>query len=125
MPFKVGNESKTGSATVNLANNNEKILTEIPVGANVTIIESDYSGSRYTTSYTVDDNGPVAGSIASIQSIQAKEDVSPHEVVFTNNKEAIPDTGIVSDVLPFITLFALSIAGIIGFLLYSYKKRFV
>lgn len=125
VPFKVGNESKTGSATVNLANNDEKILTEIPVGANVIITESDYSGSRYTTSYTVDDNGPVAGSIASIQSIQAKEDVSPHEVVFTNNKEAIPDTGIVSDVLPFITLFALSIAGIIGFLLYSYKKRFV
>ena len=123
--FKVGNESKTGSATVNLANNDEKILTEIPVGANVTITESDYSGSRYTTSYTVDDNETVKNRVVSIASIQAKEDVSEHQVVFTNNKEAIPDTGIASDVLPFITLFALSIAGIIGFLLYSYKKRFV
>lgn len=122
--FKVGNEDKKGSATVNLANNDEKILTEIPVGANVTITENDYSGSRYTTSYTVDDE-TVTNRKASIASIQAKEDVSAHQVVFTNNKEAIPDTGIASDVLPFITLFALSIAGIIGFLLYSYKKRFV
>lgn len=124
--FKVGNDSATGSATVNLANNEESILREIPVGANVTIIESDYSGSRYTTSYTVDDKETVKNNrVSIIASIQANEDVSAHQVVFTNNKEAIPDTGIASDVLPFITLFALSIAGIIGFLLYSYKKRFV
>lgn len=124
--FKVGNTSATGFATVNLANNEESILREIPVGANVTITESDYSESRYTTSYTVDDKETVKNNReAIIASIQANEDVSAHQVVFTNNKEAIPDTGIASDVLPFITLFALSIAGIIGFLLYSYKKRFV
>ena len=31
--FKVGNTSKTGSATVDLANDEESTLTEIPVGA--------------------------------------------------------------------------------------------
>ena len=36
--------------------------------------------------------------------------------VFTNNKEAIPDTGITLDSLPFIALLALSIAGGIFFL---------
>ena len=44
--FKVGNTSKTGSATVDLANDEESTLTEIPVGADVSIREEDYSGSR-------------------------------------------------------------------------------
>ena len=46
-----------------------------------------------------------------VSNIQAKNDVSAHEIVFTNNKEAIPDTGITLDSLPFIALLALSIAG--------------
>lgn len=37
--FKVGNTSKTGSATVDLANDEESTLTEIPVGADVSITE--------------------------------------------------------------------------------------
>lgn len=45
--FKVGNTSETGSATgsatVDLANNEESTLTEIPVGADVSITEEDYS----------------------------------------------------------------------------------
>lgn len=56
--FKVGNTSETGSATgsatVDLANNEESTLTEIPVGADVSITEEDYSGSGYTTSYVID-----------------------------------------------------------------------
>lgn len=52
--FKVGNTSKTGSATVDLANDEESTLTEIPVGADVSITEEDYSGSGYTTSYVID-----------------------------------------------------------------------
>ena len=130
--FKVGNASKTGSATVDLANNEESTLTEIPVGANVTITEDDYSGSRYTTSYQIDNvgnntdaNGDENSRVAEISNIQAKDNASAHEVVFTNNKEAIPDTGITLDSLPFITLLALSIAGGIICLLCKYKKRFI
>lgn len=130
--FKVGNASKTGSATVDLANNEESTLTEIPVGANVTITEDDYSGSRYTTSYQIDNvgnstdaNGDENSRVAEISNIQAKDNASAHEVVFTNNKEAIPDTGITLDSLPFITLLALSIAGGIFYLLCRYKKRFI
>lgn len=130
--FKVDNASKTGSATVDLANNEESTLTEIPVGANVIITEDDYSGSRYTTSYQIDNvgnntdaNGDENSRVAEISNIQAKDNASAHEVVFTNNKEAIPDTGITLDSLPFITLLALSIAGGIFYLLCRYKKRFI
>ena len=130
--FKVGNDSKEGSVTVDLANNEESTLTEIPVGADVSIKENDYSESGYTTSYQIDNvgnntdaNGEENPRVAEISNIQAKDNASAHEVVFTNNKEAIPDTGITLDSLPFITLLALSIAGGIFYLICRYKKRFV
>lgn len=123
--FKVDNTSKTGSATVDLANDEESTLTEIPVGADVSITEEDYSGSRYTTSYVIDNGNSAPERVANISNIQAKNDVSAHEIVFTNNKEAIPDTGITLDSLPFIALLALSIAGGIFYLFCRYKKRFV
>lgn len=130
--FKIGNASETGSATVDLANNKESTLTEIPVGADVTITEDDYSGSGYTTSYQIDNvgnntdaNGEENSRVAEMSNIQAKDNASAHEVVFTNNKEAIPDTGITIDSLPFITLLAFSIAGGIFYLLCRYKKRFI
>lgn len=120
--FKVDNTSTTGSATVDLANDEESTITEIPIGANVTIREDDYTGSRYTTSYVIDDGSKVTERVANIE---AKKNVSAYEIVFTNNKEAIPDTGITLDSLPFITLLALSIAGGIFYLICRYKKRFV
>lgn len=126
--FKVGNASKEGSVTVDLANNEESTLTEIPVGANVTIIENDYSESGYTTSYQIDNVGNNTDAnprVAEISNIQAKDNASAYEVVFTNHKEATPDTGITLDSLPFITLLALSIAGGIFYLICRYKKRFV
>ena len=130
--FKVGNDSKEGSVTVDLANNEESTLTEIPVGADVSIKENDYSESGYTTSYQIDNvgnntdaNGEENPRVAEISNIQAKDNASAYEVVFTNNKEAIPDTGITLDSLPFITLLALSIVGGIFYLICRYKKRFV
>lgn len=127
--FKVGSSKETGSATVQLANNEESTLTEIPVGATVTITEDDYSGDngRYTTTYKIDGSASDGTArVATISNIQAKDDAtSAHEIVFTNNKEAIPDTGITVDSLPFITLLALSIAGGIFYLLSRYKKRFI
>ena len=127
--FKVDSTSKTGSATVDLANDEESSLTEIPVGANVTITENDYSGDngRYTTTYRIDGSeSDGTARVATISNIQAKDDAtSAHEIVFTNNKEASPDTGITVDSLPFITLLALSIAGGIFYLLSRYKKRFI
>lgn len=109
---------------MDLANDEESTLTEIPVGADVSITEEDYSGSRYTT-YVIDNGNSAPERVANISNIQAKNDVSAHEIVFTNNKEAIPDTGITLDSLPFIALLALSIAGGIFFLFCRYKKRFV
>lgn len=111
--------------TVDLANNEESTLTEIPVGADVSITEDDYSGSRYTTSYVIDNGNSVTNREANMSNIQATKDASAHEVVFTNKKDAIPDTGITLDSLPFITLLALSIAGGIFYLICRYKKRFV
>ena len=68
--FKVGNTSKTGSATVDLANDEESTLTEIPVGADVSITEEDYSGSGYTTSYVIDNGNSALERVWKIKVIQ-------------------------------------------------------
>ena len=122
---KANSKEKNGSAEAELANEEEISLTEIPVGSTVTITEDDYTESGYTTSYIIDNGAANNTREAKLSNIQAKEDVSTHEIVFTNHKEAIPDTGITLDSLPFITLLALSIAGRIVYLLCRYKKRFI
>lgn len=127
--FTIGSDSKTGSATEELKDQDEITITKIPVGANVTITEDEYKSTSYaicSTSYTIDDETAVNGRIASIANIQAKDDASAsHEVVFTNNKDAIPDTGITTDSTPFITLLALCIAGIAGYLFFKGRERLV
>ena len=58
------------------------------------IIEDDYNSSRYKTSYKIDGNSSVESSKAKITSISRMDNNVAHQVEFTNNKEAIPDTGV-------------------------------
>lgn len=125
--FTIGSGSKTGSATEELKDQDEITITKIPVGATVTITEDDYgTNERYTTSYKIDNGDSNKSREATMTNIQAKDDASAsHEVVFTNNKDAIPDTGITTDSTPFITLLALCIAGIAGYLFFKGRERLV
>ena len=53
---------------MDLANDEESTLTEIPVGADVSITEEDYSGKgRYTTSYVIDNGNSAPERVAGIQ----------------------------------------------------------
>ena len=92
----------------------------------MTITEDDYSGSGYTTSYTIDN--PVFKSIiankAEIDNIQQlnEDENTAHEVTFTNNKEAIPDTGLDFNTTPYILVLGIVVAGA-GVLLFGCRKR--
>ena len=122
-------KTETKTASFNLKNGQSSSeIKNVYIGSQFTVKESNAQG--YTTSGSYDnadissvEHGTDKESPEKIAVVQITE--GGKNIIITNNKEAIPDTGIASDVLPFITLFALSIAGIIGFLLYSYKKRFV
>lgn len=122
-------KTETKTASFNLKDGQSSTeIKNVYIGSQFTVKETNAQGYTTSGSYNNADissveHGTDKESSEKIAKVQIAEDGK--NITIINNKEAIPDTGIVSDVLPFITLFALSIAGIIGFLLYSYKKRFV
>ena len=124
LPFKIGETQYTGSTTITLSDKQTTRLTQVPVGATVTITEDDYySNDRYTPSYTIDDNPSVSNNReAKITSISRRNNDVSHEVTFTNNKDAIPDTGLDLNTTPYILALGIVAAGA-GVLLFRRRKR--
>ena len=123
LPFKIDEKQCTGSATITLSNNQITTLTQVPVGATVTITEADYySNDRYTTSYTIDNNSSGTNNReAKITSISRRDNDVAHKVTFTNNKDAIPDTGLDFNTTPYILVLGIVAAGA-GVLLFRRRK---
>lgn len=124
LPFKIGETQYTGSTTITLSDKQTTRLTQVPVGATVTITEDDYySNDRYTPSYTIDDNPSVSNNReAKITSISRRDNDVSHKVTFTNNKDAIPDTGLDLNTTPYILALGIVAAGA-GVLLFRRRKR--
>lgn len=124
LSFKISDTSYPGSAEISLSDNEMITLTEVPVGATVTITEDDYSGKGYTTSYTIDSSASVTDRTATISNIQQlnSDKNAAHEVDFTNNKEAIPDTGLNLGTTPYILALGIAVLGA-GFLIFGRRKR--
>lgn len=123
-PFNIGATQYSGSADITLSDNQTTMVTKVPVGATVTITENDYSGSRYTTSYTIGGSDSTIGNTAEISNIQQlnEDENTAHEVTFTNNKDAIPDTGLDLNTTPYILALGIVAAGA-GVLLFRRRKR--
>lgn len=124
LPFNIGATQYSGSADITLSDNQTTMVTKVPVGATVTITENDYSGSRYTTSYTIGGSDSTIGNTAEISNIQQlnEDENTAHEVTFTNNKDAIPDTGLELNTTPYILALGIVAAGA-GVLLFRRRKR--
>ena len=126
LPFEINDTSytETKPANILLKNDETTTLTKVPVGATVTITEDDYSGSRYETSYAIKNSDSGKNRIATISDIQQlnNDENIPHEVTFTNNKDAIPDTGLDLNTTPYILALGIVAAGA-GVLLFRRRKR--
>lgn len=124
IPFNIDGTQCSGSADIILSDNQTTRLTKVPVGATVTITEDDYSSSRYETSYTINNSASVEGKIAIISNIQQsnEDENTAHEVIFTNRKDAIPDTGLDFNTTPYILALGIVAAGA-GVLLFRRRKR--
>lgn len=124
LPFNIGATQYSGSADITLSDNQTTMVTKVPVGATVTITENDYNGSRYTTSYTIGGSDSTIGNTAEISNIQQlnEDENTAHEVTFTNNKDAIPDTGLDLNTTPYILALGIVAAGA-GVLLFRRRKR--
>ena len=104
--LKAGNDyavDSDGDITFSLANAENVTLHDVPIGATLTITETDASG------YTMYINGtPVERDTYTGTYIVSGE--GENKVIVENNKEATPDTGIVTDSLPYIVILACVVA---------------
>ena len=120
LPFKIDKTQYTDPTEITLSDNQTTALTQVPVGATVTITEDNYSG--YTTSCTIDGSASAGGRTATISNIQQNNENAAHEVTFTNNKEALPDTGLNLGTTPYILALGIVALGA-GLLLFGRRKR--
>lgn len=124
LPFNIGATQYSGSADITLSDNQTTMVTKVPVGSNGDNYRECYSGSRYTTSYTIGGSDSTIGNTAEISNIQQlnEDENTAHEVTFTNNKDAIPDTGLDFNTTPYILALGIVAAGA-GVLLFGRRKR--
>lgn len=97
-------------------------LGNIPTGSNVVVSEDTSSVTGYTVFYKADGAEESTFSDSyTFENISNLENNASHTLEFTNNKEAIPQTGIFTDSMPYILL--LEIAGI-GFVVMRRRHIF-
>lgn len=91
------------------------IFKNLPSGQ-YKVVEDNYSGEKYETSYVVDSGTPENRREASVTiGTDAKT------LAFTNHCKLIPDTGVLLDTLPYIVILAVVAGG--GILLMLRKRR--
>lgn len=91
------------------------IFKNLPSGQ-YKVVEDNYSGEKYETSYVVDSGTPENGREASVTiGTDAKT------IAFTNNCTLQPDLGVLLDTLPYIVILAVAAGG--GILLMLRKRR--
>lgn len=82
------------------------------------IVEEDYTGEKYETSYVVDSGTPVNGQEASVTiGTDAKQ------INFTNHRTLEPDLGVLLDTLPYIVILAVVAGGVALLMLRKHRKE--
>ena len=105
--FKINDTQYIGSANFSLKNSDSILLREVPVGAAVTVTESDYSKNGYAVSHSLDAQNSVGGNTAVLESVGE----NGHTLHFINTKDYVPDTGIAPDLLPYLLILTVTAAG--------------
>lgn len=98
--FIINGAQYTGFAGFSLKNGENIVLHDVPIGAELTVTEADYSGSGYSASCSVNGQTHVGGRSAELEVSAASENT----VHFTNTKDAAPDTGVTLDSFPYILI---------------------
>lgn len=109
-------ETDVTSKDLNLADS-ERAKFIVPNGVKLTVTESDYSASGYTTTYSFT---PANGSASALSG--ALTVTEGGTVTVTNTKDVTVDTGVPLDSLPFILIIALTLLSSAAMLV-SYKRR--
>lgn len=82
------------------------------------VVEDDYKGEKYETSYVVDSGTPENGQEASVTiGTDAKR------IDFTNHRNLEPDLGVLLDTLPYIVILAVVAGGVALLMLRKHRKE--
>lgn len=82
------------------------------------VVEDNYSGEKYETSYVVDSGTPVNGQEATVTiGTDAKQ------IDFTNHRTLEPDLGVLLDTLPYIVILAVVAGGVALLMLRKRRKE--
>lgn len=82
------------------------------------VVEDNYSGEKYETSYVVDSGTPVNGQEASVTiGTDAKQ------INFTNHRTLEPDLGVLLDTLPYLVILAVVAGGVALLMLRKHRKE--
>lgn len=117
--------SNTNGALLNDGTNGKFTLKD---GASITfknlpsgeykIVEEDYTGEKYETSYVVDSGTSTDGQEATVTiGTDAKQ------INFTNHRTLEPDTGVLLDTLPYIVILAVVAGGVALLMLRKHRKE--
>lgn len=82
------------------------------------IVEDDYTGEKYETSYVVDSGDSQSGREAAV-----KMSGTNMTLAFTNHRKLTPDTGVLLDTLPYIVILAVVAGGGILLMLRKHRKE--
>lgn len=93
------------------------IFKNLPSGQ-YKVVEDNYSGEKYETSYVVDSGTPENGQEASVTiGTDAKQ------INFTNHRTLEPDLGVLLDTLPYIVILAVVAGGVALLMLRKHRKE--
>lgn len=81
------------------------------------VVEDDYSGNKYKTSYVLDDSDSVEKRDAEVEMQGNARTLS-----FTNKRDLLPDTGVLLDTLPYIVILAVVAGGVALLMLRKHRK---
>lgn len=93
------------------------IFKNLPSGQ-YKVVEDDYIGEKYETSYVVDSGEPQSGQEATVTiGTDAKQ------INFTNHRTLEPDLGVLLDTLPYIVILAVVAGGVALLMLRKHRKE--
>lgn len=93
------------------------IFKNLPSGQ-YKVVEDDYIGEKYETSYVVDSGTPENG-----QEARVTIGTDAKTLAFTNHCTLFPDTGVLLDTLPYIVILAVVAGGVALLMLRKHRKE--
>lgn len=116
-PYTVNTD---GTITFTLSHEESVILQNAPIGGTLTITEGDEGATEYTVSATANGTSLIESDMDNTFIYEVLS-TDGQKITVENRKDAIPDTGIVLDPLPYILILVIVIVG--GILVFVKKRR--